>query len=102
MRILYLPVKRIYFDDIKAGRKPDKYRLVTPHWSKRLDGKNYDRVVITLGYPSATDSERRLDFPYRGFRKMKITHPHFGPDEVEVYAIALEQSGGVDKLEVWL
>lgn len=102
MRTLYLPVKRIYFDEIKAGTKPEEYRLVTPFWSKRLIGKKYDRVVITLGYPSATDSERRLDFPYRGFRKTKLTHPHFGPDEVEVYAIALEQSGGVDTLEVRL
>ncbi|MCO5014419.1 hypothetical protein M1V57_25250, partial [Escherichia coli] len=28
-RILHLPVKKIYFDQIKSGEKPDEYRLVT-------------------------------------------------------------------------
>ncbi|WP_267960373.1 hypothetical protein [Rhodovulum sulfidophilum] len=33
------------------------------------------------------DTERRITRPWRGFRKPKITHPHFGLDTVEVYAI---------------
>jgi hypothetical protein len=86
---LYLPVKRIYFDSIKAGCKGEEYRLVTPYWTKRLVGRYYDQVIVTLGYPSAIDFERRLEFPWNGYRKTRLTHPHFGPGEVEVFAIAL-------------
>lgn len=89
MSDLVLPVKRIYFDSIKAGTKGEEYRLVTPYWTKRLVGREYDQVVITLGYPSYAQTDRFLYFPWNGFRKTRITHPHFGPDEVEVYAIEL-------------
>ncbi|EDG5368335.1 ASCH domain-containing protein, partial [Salmonella enterica subsp. enterica serovar Typhimurium] len=43
-RILHLPVKKIYFDQIKSGEKPDEYRLVTDYWIKRLEGREYDEV----------------------------------------------------------
>lgn len=89
MSDLILPVKRIYFDSIKAGCKGEEYRLVTPYWSKRLVGRDYNEVIITLGYPSYAQPERFLHFPWRGYRKTKLTHPHFGPDEVEVFAIEL-------------
>lgn len=89
MSTLLLPVKRVYFDSIKAGTKGEEYRLVTPYWTKRLVGRDYDMVIVTLGYPSAGDMDRHIEFPWRGYRKTKITHPHFGPDEVEVYAIEL-------------
>lgn len=89
MADLILPVKRIYFDDIKAGIKGDEYRLVTPYWTKRLADRTYDRVIITLGYPRADDADRRKTFPWQGFKVIRLTHPHFGPDEVEVYAIKL-------------
>lgn len=86
---LVLPVKQIYFDDIKAGSKGEEFRLVTPYWSKRLIGKTFDRVIVTLGYPRADDMERRQIFPWQGYAKIRKTHPHFGPDEVEVFAIKL-------------
>jgi hypothetical protein len=89
MSTLVLPVKRVYFDSIKAGTKGEEYRLVTPYWSKRLIGRDYDFVEITLGYPAAGDMDRRQIFPWSGYRKTRITHPHFGPEEVEVFAIAL-------------
>lgn len=89
MSTLMLPVKRVYFDSIKAGAKGEEFRLVTPYWTKRLVGKEYGRVVVTLGYPSLLDDEKRIEFPWNGYRKTRITHPHFGPDEVEVYAIEL-------------
>lgn len=41
-RILHLPVKKIYFDQIKSGKKLDEYRLVTEYWKKRLEGRDYD------------------------------------------------------------
>jgi len=87
---LHLPVKRVYFDSIRIGTKDEEYRLVTPYWTKRLVGRDYGSVIITLGYPKSGDMERTLMFPYTGYRKTKIAHPHFGPDEVEVYVIGLE------------
>jgi len=84
---LVLPLKAEYFNAIKAGTKPEEFRLRTPFWRKRLEGKTFDRVVLTLGYPSRDDTERRLVLPWRGLRETTITHPHFGPKPVEVYAI---------------
>lgn len=87
MLTLTLPVKGIYFDQIKAGTKPEEFRLCTPYWRKRLEGRTYDQVTITWGYPARDDTERRLTFPWRGFTVKTITHEHFGPEPVEVFAI---------------
>lgn len=87
MADLILPVKRIYFEQMRDGTKPDEFRLVNDYWTKRLLGRSYDRVIVTLGYPKADDAERRLVRPWRGFTQQTITHPHFGPSPVEVFAI---------------
>ncbi|WP_291732274.1 ASCH domain-containing protein [Leisingera sp. F5] len=84
---LHIPLKGEYFDQIKAGMKPYEYRETTPYWRKRLVGRDYDSIILTRGYPSREDNERRMKLPYRGFRVMDITHPHFGPKPVEVFAI---------------
>jgi hypothetical protein len=82
-----IPVNGVYFDQIKAGAKTEEYRLVTPFWTKRLVGRSYANVVMTRGYPARDDHSRRLTIPWRGFTRKTITHPHFGPEPVEVYAI---------------
>ena len=87
MTALILPVKRIYFEQIASGEKPEEFRLVNAFWAKRLEGRQYSRVIVTLGSPKRTDTARRLEFPWRGVTKQTITHEHFGPDSVEVYAI---------------
>ena len=87
MKTLVLPVKGIYFDQIKAGTKTEEFRLCTPYWRKRLEGRTYDQVTLTLGYPARDDAERRLTFPWRGYAVKTITHEHFGPEQVEVFAI---------------
>ena len=87
MRALYLPLKREYFEAIRDGSKSEEYRLCTPHWRKRLDGQVYDQIVFTLGYPARDDHARRLALPWRGYTIKTITHPHFGPKPVEVFAI---------------
>jgi hypothetical protein len=87
---LVLPLKAKYFNAIKAGAKPEEFRLRTPFWRKRLEGKTFDRVVLTLGYPKRDDAARRLVLPWRGMRETTITHPHFGPTPVEVYAINVQ------------
>lgn len=82
-RILHLPVKKIYFDQIKSGEKPDEYRLVTDYWIKRLEGREYDEVHVKCGYPKAGDMSRIEIRPWRGFSRNVITHPHFGDYPVE-------------------
>lgn len=87
MADLVLSLKREYFEAIKAGTKTEENRLRTPFWQKRIDGRAYDRIVLTLGYPARDNHERRLIRPWQGYTIKTITHPHFGPNPVEVYAI---------------
>lgn len=84
---LILPVKKIYFEQIRDGMKQVEYRLQTPYWTKRIIARWYDQVIITLGYPSKDDQERRLVFPWRGYQKQTIVHEHFGKEPVDVFAI---------------
>lgn len=72
---------------IRDGSKPEEFRLVNAYWSKRLVGRSYSRIILTLGYPAADDAERRLIRPWRGYTVKTITHPHFGLEPVEVFAI---------------
>ena len=91
-RVLHLSVKSIYFHQIKEGAKPWEYRLVTPYWRKRLEHRQYDEIRLTLGYPKAGDPERTLVLPWRGYQLLEITHPHFGPSPVQVFAIDVQQA----------
>lgn len=87
VRTLQLAVNGEYFDAMKSGEKTEEYRLVNPYWGRRLFGRDYDRLVITRGYPRKDDASRRIDIPYDGFEIKTITHPHFGAEPVNVYAI---------------
>lgn len=86
MADLHLNLRGEYFDQIKAGTKLFEYRLVSK-WAKRLDGKKFDRIYIKRGYPKTGDANRIIERNWRGYELHKITHPHFGPDPVEVFAI---------------
>ena len=86
-RVLRLPVTAQYFYEIKAETKPFEFRLDTPYWQVRILGKSFDEVHITLGYPKAGDHSRILIRPWRGYEQQTITHPHFGPEPVDVIAI---------------
>lgn len=87
MKALHLSLKREYFEAIQAGTKLEEYRRCTPFWRKRLEDRLYDQIVLTLGYPARDDHARRLVLPWRGYTIKTITHPHFGPDPVQVFAI---------------
>lgn len=89
MSDLILPLKREYFEAIRDGSKTEEYRLCNAYWHKRLvqSFARFDRIVLTLGYPAKDNHERRLIRPWQGFVRKTITHPHFGPHPVEVYAI---------------
>lgn len=87
MRTLTLPLKQEYFEAIRAGTKSEEYRLVNDYWSKRLVGKTYDRIVLTLGYPKGYDISRRIELPWKGFVERWLLHEHFGLLPVRVFAI---------------
>lgn len=87
MSDLILPLKGVYFDEIRNGVKVEEFRLVTDYWRKRLEHRHYDRVVLMRGYPRADDHTRRIVKPWRGYTRRWICHPHFGPQSVEVFAI---------------
>ncbi len=87
LKTLTLPLKGEYFAEIKAGTKLEEYRLCTPYWKKRLEGKTYDLIVLTLGYPRSTADDRRLVRAWAGWVIKTITHAHFGSAPVQVYAI---------------
>ena len=89
MKSLTLNLKREYFEQIKSGIKTEEYRLCTPYWSKRLEGKTFDKIIIKLGYPKNDEIEKIIEFPWKGYKKRKITHKHFGSNPVKVYAIKL-------------
>lgn len=85
-RDLHLNVKGVYFHEIKVGAKLFEYRLRSK-WAKRIEGRTFERVLIKLGYPARDDAQRIVERPWRGYQIQTITHPHFGPDPVEVIAI---------------
>ena len=87
MPTLTLALKGEYFDAIQAGTKTEEFRLVTPYWRQRLEGRAYDRIELTRGYPKRDDRARWLTFPWQGYRLTKLTHPDFGLEPVEVFAI---------------
>lgn len=89
MADLIIPIKGIYFDQIASGEKLEEYRLVNGYWIKRLRNRAYDRIILLRGYPKGggIEGKTRLTRQYRGEMIRTITHPHFGPEPVEVYAI---------------
>lgn len=90
MKGLILPVKGIYFDQIKSGEKVREFRLRNDFWSKRLVGKAFGNVIITRGYPSRDDHDKRIIRPWKGYEETEILHPHFGDKPVRVFAIILD------------
>lgn len=87
MANLQLAVNGVYFDAMKRGEKPEEYRLLNAYWGRRLIGRNYENLIITKGYPRKDDADRRIVAPYDGYEIKVITHEHFGPEPVEVFAI---------------
>ena len=87
MNRLVIPLKGEYFDAIQRGDKTEEYRLYNDYWIKRLEGRDYDELVLTRGYPTRGDESRRMYFAWAGYTIKTITHPHFGPEQVKVFAI---------------
>lgn len=90
MATLQLAVNGEHFDQMKRGEKKEESRLLNDYWRKRLVNREYDRLIITRGYPRADDADRRIEVPYRGYKLKSITHKHFGNDPVNVFAIKVD------------
>lgn len=86
-RVLQVAVEQQYFEAMLSGEKTEEYREANQYWTRRLEGKEFDRVVITWGYPSKTDKKRRIEMPFTGITRKTIRHPHFGDKDLEVFAI---------------
>lgn len=84
---LYLPLKKEYFDAIKAGTKLFEYRLYNGYWKKRIKGKEFDKIVLTLGYPKRNDKSRKIERPWRGYEIKDVMHQEFGESNIKVFVI---------------
>ena len=87
-KVLYLPLKKKWFNMIKSGEKKEEYREITPYWRKRLTDldshiyeintlittgkpipiKPYTHVHFTLGYPKKDDYDRHMIFELKSIR----------------------------------
>ena len=92
MKNLQLALKGEYFDEIKNGTKIFEFREVNEYWSKRLINKQYDKLIITRGYPAKDDFSKKLEFDYNGYELQVITHKHFGNTPTDVFAIIIKNN----------
>ncbi|MBR6448407.1 MAG: hypothetical protein IKS96_00425 [Fibrobacter sp.] len=108
MATLTLPLKRKWFDMIKSGVKLEEYRECSEYWIARFQklcsyfeyfhaaphnnvmrscsGLNVDRLVFTLGYPKADDTERRLEFKNPRIR-IDEGKPEWGAEPGKIYFV---------------
>lgn len=100
MKVLTLPLKKKWFDLIKAGIKKEEYREVKPYYNSRFceplnsrifkpgetGVKTFDRLVFTLGYPKSTDKSRRLEFKNPKIR-IGTGKPEWGAEPGKLYFV---------------
>ena len=110
MKVLTLPLKKKWFDLIKAGIKKEEYREIKAKyfeifcnhlcvyevnklnnfdvsfhrkWPKEL---GYSKLIFTLGYPKANDTERRLEFKNPKIR-IGEGRPEWGAEPGKLYFV---------------
>lgn len=66
--MLILHLHRPWFDAIAQGYKRFEYREATPYWTKRLEGRQYDRVLLHNGY---RPSDPQLVMAYHGYEMVE-------------------------------
>ncbi len=64
MANLQLAVKSEYFDAMIRGEKTEEYRLCNDYWNKRIMFREYDRLIITKGYPKRDVMRRAINALY--------------------------------------
>ena len=85
-KVLYLSLKKQWFDMIKSGEKKEEYREITSYWIKRITDieshlnefntlvmtgkpipmKPYTHVHFTLGYPKKDEKDKHMVFKIKG------------------------------------
>lgn len=117
-KTLILPLKKKWFDLIKAGIKKEEYREIKPYYIRkfikfytlredllehykigfdegeivgmegelRLLSDKLEKIVFTLGYPKADDTERRLEFNYPKIR-IGEGRPEWGAKHGKTYFV---------------
>jgi hypothetical protein len=76
-RILQLHLKRVYWEQIRDGIKPEENRERNFYWFKRLENKEYDLIYLWCGYSKAIDKDKLLIRKWNGYKKKKIVHEQF-------------------------
>jgi hypothetical protein len=82
MKDLILILKKRFYNEIKAGTKKWDYRIATPEWKSRLEGKDgeekgFNGILCKMGYPKKGDPEKELRRPWKGFIKMELEDKRF-------------------------
>jgi len=49
-RVLYLTLKKYWFQQIRDGKKKEEYRDHKQFWISRLAGKTFDEIYFKNGY----------------------------------------------------
>ena len=62
---LHIVVKKIFFDEIKSGKKTIEYRDITHYWAVRLVDdqgyfKQFDKVIFHLGMTNNTIEKKHI------------------------------------------
>ena len=104
MKTLTLSLKKQWFDMIKSGIKKEEYREIKPFYTVRLTiqasddydlilsgeisatFQYFDRLVFTLGYPKADDTDRRLVFKNPKIR-IGTGRPEWGAEPGKMYFV---------------
>ena len=108
MKDLILPLKKKYFQMWKDGVKKEDYRSTTPYWAARLcdnyylccygikhfccsecrffKPKQYDRLVLTEGYPPKTETTRIL-YKHTPIITIGIGKESLGAEKDKIYFI---------------
>jgi len=67
-RILDLPIKRQFFDQILARTKTEEFRDLGEYWRAKLEGREYDEMRFRAGYKP--DSPK-MYAEFKGVKKLK-------------------------------
>lgn len=100
MKILHLNLKKKWWDEINAGQKKYEYRVFNNFWEKRLKNKEFDIILIKLGYPKKDDLSKIIAFKWEGYEIQYLKHEEFENKEQKVFAINLKKRVKLERNEI--
>lgn len=83
-KILFLTIKKEYFDAILSGEKKEEYRIINSFYKSRIENKEYTHIILQNGY---SKKSQRLKAKYLGYEIRKISTKIYGNTEVFVLKI---------------